>query len=363
MKIQLPDITKFVNSSWGQALREVIRTPFFWMFLAIVLGFGLVIQILADTYDAGFTLSSVLYSRPLHGALIIFSFLFFSLRLLYITIVIRPQRPLSTFISEFRTLWFTPRRIVTGLSVMIFIPLFFSFFTSAKNLIPFIHPFSWDPVFAEWERMIHFGRQPWEWLHPFLKAAIVTSTISFVYKLWFFSKYMVIFWQAFSLKRPNLRSQFFITMLLSWILNGFVLALIFSSAGPCYFGHFYPDIPNPYAGLMEFLRGSDKISQVFDLWAMDYLINAYNNKTTNLFSGISAFPSMHVSVAFMNVLLGWRINRKLGIFFTVYLLLIMIGSVHIGWHYAIDGYMSIVTTFILWKIVGLFFPKDKMTNV
>lgn len=363
MKIQLPGKLQSALSPWGDAVREVAATRFFWVFLALVMVFGAAVQVLANIYDSGFTLSSALYSKPLQGALIIFTILFLTLRFMYIVFIIHPPRPLTMLAKEFGTLWFTPRRVVTGLSVMLIIPFFFSFFTSAKNLIPFISPFSWDPTFSEFDRMLHFGKQPWEWLHPFLKAALITTAISFVYKLWFFSKYMVIFWQAFSLTRPNLRSQFFITMILAWILNGFVLATFFSSAGPCYFGHFYPDLPNPYAGLMNFLRESDKISPVYDLWAMDYLIGAYNQKTTNLFSGISAFPSMHVSVAFLNMLIGWRTHRALGIFFTAYFAFIIIGSVHIGWHYAVDGYMSIVTTFILWMIVGKFFPKDEVKNV
>jgi len=358
LKIQISDHWKLRLKPWVDAGNEVRRSRFFWIYLALVLGFGIAVNVIARIYDAGFTLSSVLYSRPLHGALFMFTCLFLSGRLLYITLAIRPPRPLTEFIYELKTVWFNPRRIVTGLSVMLFIPLFFSFFTSAKNLIPFVNPFSWDPAFAELDRMIHFGKQPWEWLHPLLKAAIITSLISFIYKLWFFSKYMVVFWQAFSLKRPNLRAQFLITMILAWILNGFILATIFSSAGPCYFGHFYPDLPNPYAGLMDFLRNSHETAQVFDLWAMDYLITAYNEKKTNLFSGISAFPSMHVSVAFLNMLLGWRISKAWGWFFTVYLGFIIVGSVHIGWHYAVDGYTSIITTFILWKIVGMFYPKD-----
>lgn len=360
MKIQISDSLKQRLTPWISAGNEVRRSRFFWAYLSLVLAFGVAVHYTALAYDAGFTLSSVLYSRPLHGALIMFSGLFVSGRLLYITLVIRPARPLTIFIHELRTVWFTPRRIVTGLSVMLFIPLFFSFFTSAKNLIPFVNPFSWDPVFAELDRTIHFGKQPWEWLHPLLKAAIITSIISFIYKLWFFSKYMVVFWQAFSLKRPNLRAQFLLTMVLIWIVNGFILATIFSSAGPCYFGHFYPDLPNPYAGLMSFLRNSHESAQVFDLWAMDYLITAYNEKKTNLFSGISAFPSMHVAVAFLNMLLGWRISRTWGWIFTVYLAFIMVGSVHIGWHYAVDGYMSIIVTFTIWKIVGLFLPKDEI---
>lgn len=359
MKIHILEKTKNRLGPWGEAGYEVISSRFFWAYLTLVFAFGAAVYALAEKYGAGFSFSGVLYAKPLHGALFIFSALFVSLRLLYITIAIRPPRPLTLFIAELRTLWFTPRRIVLGMSLMIFIPIFFSFFTSAKNLIPFIQPFAWDPVLAEWDRVLHFGRQPWEWLHPVLKAAFITSAISFSYKLWFFNKYVMIFWQAFSMKRPNLRAQFFITMVLAWIINGFVIALMFSSAGPCYFDHFYPDLTNPYAELMGFLRQSHEKMQVMDLWAMDYLLQAYQAKTSNLFSGISAFPSMHVCVALLNALVGWRISRALGVVFTVYLVLIMAGSVHLGWHYAVDGYASLASTAIIWLIVGRFFPKDK----
>ncbi len=359
MKIHIPEKTKNRLTPWAEAGYEVVTSRFYQVYLALIFVFGGIVYILAGKYGAGFSFSGVLYTRPLHGALFIFICLFLSLRLLYIAAVIRPKRPLTRLVDEFRTLWLSPRRIVHGMAIMVFIPIFFSFFTSAKNLIPFIQPFAWDPVLAEWDKALHFGKHPWEWLHPVLKVAFVTSAISLFYKLWFFNKYVMVFWQAFSMKRPNLRAQFFITMILAWIINGFVIALIFSSAGPCYFHYFYPDLPNPYAALMDFLRHSNEELEVMDLWAMDYLLHAYQTKTTNLFSGISAFPSMHVSVALLNALVGWRIHRALGVIFSAYLAFIIIGSVHIGWHYAVDGYTSLVTTTIIWLIVGRFFPKDK----
>lgn len=324
--------------------------------------FGLTIKLLTLQYGAGFITTAALYLQPFDITLTISVIAFLFCRLLYVCLIERPARPLLALYREFRYRWFAPRRVLQGLAVMVLIPIFFSFFTSAKNLMPLINPFSWDPVFAEWDRMLHFGKQPWEWLHPVLGAALVTTVISFFYKTWFFSKYMVIFWQAFTLSQPQLRAQFFITMLLTWIVNGFIFSLLFSSAGPCFFDYFFPALENPYAGLMKFLHETDKVSKVYDLFAMDYLLQSYHAKKTVLFSGISAFPSLHVSIAFLNVLLGWRINRVLGTLFTIYLVIIMVGSVHLGWHYAVDGYFSIVTTFLLWKITGHFFPKDKLQN-
>jgi hypothetical protein len=42
----------------------------------------------------------------------------------------------------------------------------------------------------------------------------------------------------------------------------------------------------------------------------------------------------------------------LGWIFGAFLLVILIGSVHLGWHYAIDGYVGIIGTLILWWACG-----------
>src|SRR6185503_14327652 len=111
----------------------------------------------------------------------------------------------------------------------------------------------------------------WEWLQPLIGLALVTSIISYTYKTWFFTKFFVCLWQAFSLKRPCLREQFFLTFIASWIVNGTILAILLSSAGPCFFGKMYPGLADPYAGLMVYLHNTGKIRQVFDLQAMDML--------------------------------------------------------------------------------------------
>lgn len=65
-----------------------------------------------------------------------------------------------------------------------------------------------------------------------------------------------------------------------------------------------------------------------------------------------AMPSMHVAIAVLLALFGWRLNRWAGAALTLFALLIMVGSVHLGWHYAVDGYVSAVVGIGIWYAVG-----------
>jgi hypothetical protein len=70
------------------------------------------------------------------------------------------------------------------------------------------------------------------------------------------------------------------------------------------------------------------------------------------FVGISAMPSVHVAVAVLFAVLGWRTAAWLGWLFTGYACVVLIGSVHLGWHYAVDGYVSAVVAPLIWALTG-----------
>jgi hypothetical protein len=69
-------------------------------------------------------------------------------------------------------------------------------------------------------------------------------------------------------------------------------------------------------------------------------------------SGISAFPSVHVAVAALYVFVGFAVHRLLGWAFLALLLGTLVGSVHLAWHYALDGYVAIVAVAALWVASG-----------
>jgi membrane-associated phospholipid phosphatase len=98
----------------------------------------------------------------------------------------------------------------------------------------------------------------------------------------------------------------------------------------------------------------NELHQFKPLWAVDNQLGLWDAKISNLwlpFGGISAMPSIHVAMATVFALVAWKTNVAFGILFVAYVVAIQIGSVILGWHYAVDGYVSMILTLALWKIV------------
>jgi membrane-associated phospholipid phosphatase len=61
---------------------------------------------------------------------------------------------------------------------------------------------------------------------------------------------------------------------------------------------------------------------------------------------------MHVAQAFLFFLAMRKISRSAGICFGIFAVVVAVSSVHLGYHYAIDGYVSLVVTMIVWALSG-----------
>ena len=331
---------------------ELIRTlRVHSLFIAIVLCYAGALLIAARIYNVLDKTSLSLYSKTLvHMTCACFLF-YFTVYGIFVMLFVRPQYPLRYILDNLRINYLTQKRLVNALPVFLFMPVFLSAFTSFKTMIPIINPFSWDSTFAQWDAIVHGGVQPWQLLHPVFGHPLLTAAINISYNMWFFVMFLILFWQVFSLHNARLRMQYLLTYILSWILIGTFAAIVFSSAGPCYYGRLVEgeDIYHP---LMEYLSTAN---ERFPIWALDtqeMLWKAYRSSEITKFNGISAMPSMHMSLAFIFALVGFHRHRLLGIVLTVFAVLIMIGCVHLGWHYAIDGYVAVVFTWLIWWFVG-----------
>jgi len=241
-------------------------------------------------------------------------------------------------------------RVFSALPFLLMWPIFMSGFTSIKNLLNDTVPFTWDSELASIGILLHFGKPLWQWLA--IDSPPLTRVLEFIYAFWGVLLVAVPFSVALRHPKCPKRTQFLVSFLLVMVLMGNVMAGLFMSAGPFWL-QFSDHHHDGYRRLFEYLQRADGDGAFSAVTYQHYLWLAHQNRAGSWFgTGISAFPSIHVAVATLYVLFGWQFGRLARIGSSLFLLAIMVGSVHLGWHYAFDGYAGIVGAAAIYFSVG-----------
>ena len=241
-------------------------------------------------------------------------------------------------------------RLAALLLVSVLVPLCLGVFASWKWTIPRLHPFTWDARLDALDRSVHGGTLPWQLLQPWLGFPTATVVLDRLYALWIPLSAIVLVWQAFR-SRAFARAHFFLTYVTVYVFLGTVLAIAFSSGGPCYYTQLTGD-PGPYQPLMSYLHSLNATTPLFAVEGQAVLWRFYLEGRGVPFLSISAMPSVHVAVAVLFALAGWEANRVTGLLLTAYALVVLVASVHLGWHYAVDGYFAALATAVIWIATG-----------
>ncbi|MEP9388007.1 phosphatase PAP2 family protein [Mesorhizobium sp. KR9-304] len=313
--------------------------------------------ILAGIYN--FQIKYDLYNRVSYVG-IIFPIMTLLLGMLYTLARERPDRPFNHLKKKIIDDWVVSEKIVYGFPHFVLIVVFFSFYSSIKSAISNIQPFYFDSYAANLDGMLH-GVDPWRPLHAVFGGEISTWTIGVLYNLWVPVVFGTLAFVLFVLNNNHLRGRFVISFLLTWSLLGSFSAIVFSSVGPCYNERFFGD-PR-FAPLMAALDGIDRTLPLLTRSTQEYLYNAYQTAEPGLGTGISAFPSLHVASAMLVCLFAWNFGpfwKAAGILFVA---AILVGSVHLGWHYAVDGYASIAAVSLIWLAVGRVLRPSANPNI
>lgn len=244
---------------------------------------------------------------------------------------------------------FDIRRALNGIHVIVVFLPFIAMFSEIKVAIPHLHPFAWDIAFYKADLALHGGVLPHEWLSPLLNWPSAMGVINFAYHLWFFIMWALMLIFAFQREASALRMRFLLSFFGIWMIGGSIAAIAFSSAGPCYFGLIGLS-PDPYAGLMQALHQIHEVEPLLALNVQARLWEGY--QTGNFDQGISAMPSIHNATSILFALVCFRVNRWLGWAFSLFALVIGVGSVILGWHYAVDAYVGWIIAYAIWKAAG-----------
>ncbi len=240
-----------------------------------------------------------------------------------------------------------PQRIANAIHAVVSFVIFMTGTIYMREAIPFANPYNWDQVFSEWDRVIHFGAYPHEWLAPLLNWPIVSQALGHTYNIWFFVMFAMWFWQGFRKEQTPLRLQFLLAFGLTYFIGCNLLGTLLSSVGPSFYGRLL-GTPDPYTPLMDYLRSVSGTSVLGTINTQNLLWQFYMTGE-GAARGITAMPSMHVATSVIFALLGQASGKRwLGWILTSFAVLIMIGSVQLGWHYAIDGYFGIAVALFSW---------------
>jgi PAP2 superfamily len=261
----------------------------------------------------------------------------------------RPDRPAKVLWRRFKGVLASPERMARGLPLFAALITFMYGFTVFKANITTFLPFSWDATLDRWDVVLHFGYRPFELLQPILGFPLVTWLLNVNYNMWFFVMNMFWVYYAF-LATPGVeRTRFFLSFMLVWMLGGTLLAILMSSAGPCYLTRLGVS-PDPYTPLMAYLN---HVHDLYPLWAIDTQNMLWDFRAEgSVFGGVSAMPSMHNATALLFVLATWNKGRALCGVLIAHMLLVFIASVHLGWHYAVDGYAAWPIAIVIWLFAG-----------
>jgi hypothetical protein len=143
----------------------------------------------------------------------------------------------------------------------------------------------------------------------------------------------------------KVRAQYVWTYLIMWTLLGNMIAVAVMSAGPIFYEQVTGD--GRFAGLATYLAQNSGQE-----WVQQFLWRSYTGEQTTAGAGISAFPSLHLANAMLFVLLARHVHRLLMWVAVAFCAATLLGSVHLGWHYAVDGYFSMAATVLIWNLVG-----------
>jgi hypothetical protein len=226
-------------------------------------------------------------------------------------------------------------------------------FNAFKQLILVRHGFQFDDLFMHMDRILFLGHDPWVVTHALFGAPFVTLLIDHLYHGWYAPMALgVLICAWLPADSWKLRTQYLLTYTGIWIGLGAILASLLPAAGPVYYNDFVGNNLS-FLAMVADLRRIDGLNELRALNLQEFLLSMQGSPDLTAGAGISAMPSVHNALAILFAIAAFRIHKALGWVMAAYAFVIWIGSIHLGWHYAIDGIASLVLTIALWKVCGV----------
>lgn len=266
----------------------------------------------------------------------------------------RPDSPVH-FARQFAAVNLNIAIIARQLPILIALCVYMPVFSAMKASISLFADYDWDATFTHWDAVIHFG-DAWRLIHPLAGYPVITFILNIFYNLWIVAIYAATLFLALRMRSPMLRQRFLFSYFLCWSLLGVAGAIGLASVGPAFAGPLLGQ--NHFDPLMQYLADANAHYRILSVEVQAKLVTEFREGFRGLGAGITAMPSMHVSMTFLFFLAFRHVSKLAAWLSGVFCLLILIGSVHLAYHYAVDGYVSIIATAVIWMAARKLYGQD-----
>jgi hypothetical protein len=205
--------------------------------------------------------------------------------------------------------------------------LTYAAFRNLKSFVPFVNRSLWDDSLETFDRFLWLGNDPAAVLHGVFGTGWAAHFFSFVYVAWivFVPVSLVV---ALVWSRDRTGGAWYVTAVaVDWVLGAATYFLV-PSLGPVYSQpQDFTALPHTYVSTLQESMIQDRFLVLHDPFA------------THAVQTIAAFASLHVgimvTVCLMVRLVG--MHRWIQLSMWVFLVLTVISTVYLGWHYFADA--------------------------
>jgi len=200
-------------------------------------------------------------------------------------------------------------------------------FRNLKSYVPFVRPHMVDETLLRIDRVLALGHTPATLLHDLLGSGVAAHIMSFTYVAWILFLSMSLLVALFWTRNLDTACWYVTAVAVNWVL-GVAIYYLVPSVGPIYAR------PSLFADLP-----ATQTTHIAQAWMADRVDMLADPFGTPALQTVAAFASLHVSVMVTASLVA-RLGRvrpvsvQWGLWF--FLLLNILATVYLGWHYVVD---------------------------
>ena len=243
-----------------------------------------------------------------------------------------------------------PLRIAAVGMVTIATPLILGVNAGWRVAVADLGGFRLDLPLAALDRALHGGVDPWRLVHTVLGVPWRSQAMAVYYAVaWGLGCLTLAAFAAVATPSWWAR-RVLVAYVLMFAILGCAVAVAASSAGPIFLP--LTSGADSFDGLLAYLESAFPSGALSPIALRDLLWRQHASGVHDVGAGITAFPSMHLAgISLFALALSAR-NIWLGVLGWGMVALMLAGSVHLGWHYAVDGYASILGMALIWWLAG-----------